>query len=137
MVESRERIVELLSKHGLDKNIAKITVFLSGVQEVTSRDINITADLRQPQVSLIMKELRELGWVQERELRRNKNGRPKKGYKLVVELKEIVSNLIQKRRDGLSKLEEEFSRVGKACRIRLDLRENVLGSCVESIKVHS
>jgi predicted transcriptional regulator len=45
----RDRIVKLLSKAGLNKNIAKVVTFLSEVREATSREIELAADLRQPE----------------------------------------------------------------------------------------
>jgi predicted transcriptional regulator len=108
-MENRERVSELISKAGLNKNIAKIVVFLSEVKEAVSRDIELVADLRQPQVSLAMKELRELGWIMERELSRKGKGRPKRSYKLTLELKEIVSDLIKKKREELNKIEKNLA----------------------------
>lgn len=104
-----ERVVELISKLGLNKNIAKVIVFLSSVGEAPSKEIEIAADLRQPQVSLIMKELRELGWVKERELQRSGKGRPMKSYKLMVELKAIISDVIQRKREELDKLKKALA----------------------------
>jgi predicted transcriptional regulator len=102
MISRDERMVKLLSEAGLNKNIAKIVVFLAKAKESLSRDIEIGADLRQPQVSLAMKELRKLGWINERKLSRKGKGRPQKSYKLIVEFKEIVSDLIEKKRKELS-----------------------------------
>jgi predicted transcriptional regulator len=101
MATADERIAELLFKVGLNRNIAKIIVFLEKTGEALSRDIEIGADLRQPQVSVAMKELRELGWIKEKELSRKGKGRPKKSYKLAIEFKEIISDIIEKKREEL------------------------------------
>jgi len=69
-VKRNERIVELLAKTGVDAKLARIAVFLSTVPEAVSRAIEREANLRQPEVSLGMKELRELGWVDEKTLKR-------------------------------------------------------------------
>jgi predicted transcriptional regulator len=105
------KIVRLLSKLGLEKNIAKVIVFLAEVKEATSREIDLAADLRQPEVSSVMRELRELGWIAERELSKEGKGRPMKSYKLTVELKDIVSEITKRKRDELSKVKENLARL--------------------------
>ncbi|MEM0350839.1 MAG: ArsR family transcriptional regulator, partial [Archaeoglobaceae archaeon] len=59
--ETDEKVVNLLTEAGLNKNIARVVVFLSKVGEAVSRDIERAANLRQPEVSLAMKELKEWG----------------------------------------------------------------------------
>ncbi|HID42557.1 MAG TPA: ArsR family transcriptional regulator, partial [Archaeoglobaceae archaeon] len=88
--EKEEKIVRLLHEAGLNKNIAKVVVFLSKTGEALARDIERAANLRQPEVSLAMKELKEWGWVKERELKKKGKGRPLKSYKLTLDLKERV-----------------------------------------------
>jgi len=47
----------------LQKNIAPVLVFLAGIPEATSYAIERESDLRQPDVSLAMKSLKERGWI--------------------------------------------------------------------------
>ncbi len=96
--EKEQRIVSLLVEAGLNRNIAKIVVFLSRAGEAVSRDIERAANLRQPEVSLAMKDLRSWGWIKERELKKKGKGRPLKSYKLTIDLKDIVAELVEKKR---------------------------------------
>ena len=75
LTEKDEKIINLLTEAGLNKNIARVIVYLSKTEEAISRDIERSANLRQPEVSLAMKELKELGWVKERELKKKGKGR--------------------------------------------------------------
>ena len=112
--EKEERIVTLLVETGLSRSIAKIIVFLSRAGEAISRDIERAANLRQPEVSLAMKELKEWGWIKERELKRRGKGRPLKSYKLTIDLRDIVSELVEKKRkevEQLSKHLDELERL--------------------------
>jgi predicted transcriptional regulator len=109
MATTDERMAKLLSEAGLNKNIAKVVVFLAKTGKALSREIEISADLSQSQVSLVMKELRELGWINERELERKGKGRPQKSYNLVVELKDITSDLIKKKREELSMMKKNLA----------------------------
>ena len=73
-----KEFVESLVKVGLNRNISKTLVYLANVEETLSRDIEIGANLRQPEVSLVMRELRAQGWVGEREIKKEGKGRPVK-----------------------------------------------------------
>ncbi len=113
LTEKEEKIVRLLSETGLNKNIAKVVVFLSKSGEAISRDIERAANLRQPEVSLAMKELKEWGWVKERELKKKGKGRPLKSYKLTLDLKEIVSELVEKKREEINRIEKDLVELEK------------------------
>ncbi len=111
--EKEERIALLLTETGLSRSIAKIIVFLSRAGEAVSRDIERAANLRQPEVSLAMKDLKEWGWIKEKELRRKGKGRPMKSYKLTLDLKEIVSELIDKKRREIEKISKDLDELEK------------------------
>jgi len=93
-----KEFVESLVKVGLNRNISKTLVYLANVEETLSRDIEIGANLRQPEVSLVMRELRAQGWVGEREIKKEGKGRPVKCYKLSVSLTDIISTLEETKR---------------------------------------
>jgi predicted transcriptional regulator len=88
-----KEFVESLVNVGLNRNISKTLVYLANVEETLSRDIEIGANLRQPEVSLVMRELRAHGWVGEREIKKEGKGRPVKCYTLSVGLADIISSL--------------------------------------------
>jgi len=46
--------------------------------------------MRQPEVSIAMRTLRERGWVAEREIKRDGKGRPMKIYALKSTIDEII-----------------------------------------------
>ncbi len=113
LTEKEEKIVKLLTETGLNKNIAKVVVFLSKVGEAISRDIERAANLRQPEVSLAMKELKEWGWIKERELKKKGKGRPLKSYRLTKDIKEIVAELVEKKREEVKKIERDLEELEK------------------------
>ncbi|MGA2919270.1 ArsR family transcriptional regulator [Methanoregula sp.] len=91
--EKEEEFTNLLIDIGTKKNIAKVLVFLAGTPEATSRAIDRGTDLRQPEVSLAMKYLMDLGWIKCRENRSEKKGRPTKVYELAKPIHEIMSSI--------------------------------------------
>ena len=89
----RDEFASILMKIGLKRNVAKVLTYLAGVPEATSREIEIGSDLRQPEVSIAMREIRRLGWVAERDERNPGKGRPYRIYKLNRSLPDIVQYL--------------------------------------------
>ncbi len=109
--ERDEELVELLTKTGLNRNLAKVIVYLSNVDEAVSREIEMAANLRQPEVSLAMNELRQRNWIEEREIKKKGKGRPLKSYKLTVNMRDIVSDLIRQKREELEQMKKDLDRL--------------------------
>jgi len=85
--------IEILRNLNISRNVASTLVYLSSVEEATSKDLEMGSELRQPEVSIAMRELRSFGWIDEREIKKEGKGRPMKIYKLAVPLPEIVVHL--------------------------------------------
>ena len=66
--------------------------YLANTDEVTSREIEIGSNLRQPEVSTGMRTLRQNNWVEEHEVKADGKGRPMKVYKLGVPIEEIIKH---------------------------------------------
>ena len=86
-----------LTNLGIKRHVAKAAVYLIKAGYATSREIEIGADLRQPEVSIAMKELKSLGWVSEKEVKKKGKGRPLKGYSVNVNFNQIISWLEHER----------------------------------------
>ena len=89
--DKEEEFVNLLIKTGTKKIVAKMLVFLASTPEATSRTIERGTDMRQPEVSMAMKSLIELGWIKSRETPSEKKGRPTKVYTLAKPIAEIIN----------------------------------------------
>lgn len=89
----REEFASILTKIGLKRNVAKVLTYLAGVDEATSREIEIGSDLRQPEVSIAMRQIRKLDWISERDEKNPGKGRPYRIYKLNKGLPEIIDYL--------------------------------------------
>ncbi len=91
--QNEEVMANLLSNIGVKRNLAKALVYLANVNESVSRNIELGAGLRQPEVSIAMRELRERGWIDEWEQKKEGKGRPLKCYRLSVGLCDIIDSL--------------------------------------------
>jgi predicted transcriptional regulator len=89
----RDEFASILMKVGLKRNVAKVLTYLAGVAEATSREIEMGSDLRQPEVSIAMREIRKLDWISERDEKNPGKGRPYRIYKLNRSLPEIINYL--------------------------------------------
>jgi predicted transcriptional regulator len=81
-----------LQSLGLNRNAAKLITYLKEVEEGSSRDIERFTDLRQPEVSIAMGTLRDMGWISERDVKGSGKGRPSKIYALHATIEEIIEH---------------------------------------------
>lgn len=96
MSEKEYEIVELLRKLDINRTVALTLACLSCGEEITSREIEKNSNLRQPEVSIAMRYLKDNNWVDIREEKKNEGkGRPVKLYRLVTPLEHIVHNIEQ------------------------------------------
>jgi predicted transcriptional regulator len=74
------------------RNVASVITYLSNVDEATSREIERGTNLRQPEVSIAMRTLRNINWIEERDVKVDGKGRSMKVYKLSVPIGEIIKH---------------------------------------------
>lgn len=98
LTPKQEELVSLLNGIGMKRNVAKVLVFLSELPEASSREIERGTDLRQPEVSIAMRDLKENEWVTCRESKTENKGRPVKIYSIALGLAEITNILEEKKR---------------------------------------
>ena len=81
---------EGLRSLGVSRNVASLITYLKDVNEASSRDIEKVTGLRQPEVSIAMRTMRERGWISETEIKGIGKGRPQKIYALRSTIDEII-----------------------------------------------
>jgi len=90
--EDRE-FADILRSLGMDRNTAILVTYLAIAGEATSREFESGAGLRQPEVSIAMRDLREKNWVGQREVKVGGKGRPSLVYTLTTPIDEIIQSL--------------------------------------------
>lgn len=84
--------IEALLKIGFKRPVAKTLACLADGTEKNSFEIELAAELRQPEVSVALRELMQKGFVDFREVKKSSGkGRPTKLFKLVVPASEVIS----------------------------------------------
>ena len=94
MGEVEYEMVELLRSLNINRPVALTLACLSKGEEISSQCIEMVSGLRQPEVSIAMRYLRENDWVDMREEKKNQGkGRPVKLYKLTVRMEAIIDTI--------------------------------------------
>lgn len=109
--EEDNEAVQLFSELGMPKNLAKTLLYISEVKECRTKDIEQGADLRQPEVSVAMQELRKRRWVKKRDLKMKGKGRPVHIYKPATNLSEIFKTFEQEKLKEVEGVKKDLSKL--------------------------
>jgi len=92
MLDENDHIfIEMLSNLGMSRNVATTMAYLMNVDKASSREIQISTGLRQPEVSLAMGLMCNQSWVNMHSEKKPGKGRPMKVYSLAAQVDEIIS----------------------------------------------
>jgi predicted transcriptional regulator len=103
--------VETLRSLGVPRNVATLITFLANVDEASSREIEMGSDLRQPEVSIAMRTLRDNQWIEEKEIKREGKGRPMKVYSLSAGIDEIIRHFEEEKLHESAQAMESIQRL--------------------------
>ena len=68
-------------------------------------------NLRQPEVSIAMRTMRQNNWVNERDIKTEEKGRPMKVYKLSVPIEEIIKHYEEEKNNEAAKTMQAIQRL--------------------------
>jgi predicted transcriptional regulator len=107
--EKEEEIADALISLGLGRTVARTMASLNNGNEVTSIALERRTGLRQPEVSIVMRQLKEYDWINERDEKKIGKGRPCKIYSLKVGFNDIIEHLEEQQKKeidyGLASIE--------------------------------
>ena len=107
--EKDDKAVQLFADLGMPKNLAKTLMYISQVEECRSADVEQAADLRQPEVSVAMQELRRRGWAKKRDIKKKGKGRPVHLYKLTQPLPKILKSFEQEKMKQVATIKNDLT----------------------------
>ncbi len=111
--EKDDKAVQLFTELGMPKNLAKTLLYISQFDECKCADVEQGADLRQPEVSIAMQELRRRGLVKRRDLKGKGKGRPVHIYNPTTHLSEILKALEQEKLKEVESVKKDISELKK------------------------
>ena len=114
--DADREFVEVLRELGIPRNVASMITYLANVEEATSREIEIGSNLRQPEVSIAMRTLRNNNWVEEMEIKKDGKGRPMKVYRLTISLGDIIKHFEDEKRKESAKTLESIEKLKELSR---------------------
>ncbi|MHB8101386.1 MAG: transcriptional regulator [Methanosarcina sp.] len=94
MGSNEYEMIELFRKINVNRPVALTLACLAKGREISSQSIEMISGLRQPEVSISMRYLRENNWIDVREEKKSRGkGRPIKLYRLTVPMDQIISKI--------------------------------------------
>ena len=107
--EKDDKAVQLFAELGMPKNLAKTLMYISQVDECRSADVEKSANLRQPEVSIAMQELRNRGWAEVQSFKKKKGkGRPIHIYKATMPLSQVMEEIEQEKTKELEAIKDNM-----------------------------
>jgi len=103
------KAIQLFVKLGMPKNLAKTLLYVSQFDECKCADVEQGTDMRQPEVSIAMQELRRRGWIKKRDLKKKGKGRPVHIYKTTTDLSEILKAFEQEKLKEVENVKKDLS----------------------------
>src|SRR5665811_1972167 len=111
--EKDEEIADTLISLGISRNVAMTLAYMQNTKSATSIELEQSARLRQPEVSIATKELKERDWITEREEKKPGKGRPFKIYTLKVGFNKIITQLETEQKKVAVVAQEKIERLKK------------------------
>lgn len=115
--EKDEEIADAFISLGLSRNVAMTLAYLQNTNAATSLDLERAARLRQPEVSIAMRQLKERDWINEREEKKPGKGRPFKIYSVKVGFIDIIGELEKQQRKAIDMTHEKIERLRELGRL--------------------
>ncbi|UCC92222.1 MAG: MarR family transcriptional regulator [Thermoplasmata archaeon] len=104
--------IEALASTGMPKGIARTLAYLSSKEEwATSKDIEKATNLRQPEVSIAVRELEDKGWVERDSLKRESKGRPINIYRMSVKLDKVYTSIEATEKAKIGEVEDNLKHI--------------------------
>ena len=112
--------------------MAALITYLANANEATSREIEMGTNLRQPEVSIGMRTLRNNNWIEERDVKVDGKGRPMKIYKLGVPIGEIIKHCEEEKNNESAHAMQAIQRLKEITAKRLEGNLAVYYFCTQA-----
>ncbi len=109
--KKEEEIADALISLGMSRNAAMTLAYMQDTNSVTSIELERSTRLRQPEVSIAMKQLKERDWINESEDKKPGKGRPYKIYSLKVGFNEIIAQLEKQQKKAVNEERVKIERL--------------------------
>ena len=109
--EPINEMVEMLVNIGVEQNVASVLVALRGAGFQSSKNLQKTCKLRQPEISIAMQQLLTNDMVAVEPLKSGGRGRPRHRYSLNGEFADIIQPFIDETETHINQLANDLARL--------------------------
>ena len=109
--DTDQEFIEALRSLKVPRGVAALITYLANMSEANSREIEMGTGLRQPEVSIAMRTLRQNNWVTEHEVKAEGKGRPMKVYKLSMPIEKIIQHYEDAKNNETAKTMQAIQRL--------------------------
>ena len=113
LTESAQELVQLLVNVGANPHTARTLLYLHLHGPSTSNQLQKRCNIRQPDVSVAIGELKEMGLIQLKNTNVGAKGRPSHTYSLAVPIKQALSPFRMLGLKRLHKIQQQISRISE------------------------
>jgi predicted transcriptional regulator len=106
-----EEIADSFVSMGMSRPVARTLAYLMHVDEATSSELEKGTGLRQPEISIAAKQLKEWDWIKEREEKKPGKGRPYKVLSLKIGFNKVVGQLEKQHKTVAGEIESQIERL--------------------------
>ena len=85
--------------------------YMQNMNSATSIELERSTRLRQPEVTIAMKQLKDHDWINEREKKKSGKGRPYKIYSLKAGFIDIINHLERQQRKAVDEAHAKIERL--------------------------
>jgi predicted transcriptional regulator len=93
---------------GISRNEARTLTYLLNVDEATSSELEKGTGLRQPEISIAVKQLKEWEWIKEREKKKPGKGRPYNIFSLKIGFIKIVAQFEKQHKNVADEIQSKI-----------------------------
>ena len=108
--KDREIIDHMISL-GISRNTSRVVLFMSNTGESSSKIIENAVDLRQSEVSIVVKWLRNNGWIATKSIRKPGKGRPTQLYKMRFSMRRIIKEIEANKLKEIEDIKNEITQL--------------------------
>ena len=110
--EKDEEIADALISLGMKRSAAMTLAYMKNTNSATSLELERSARLPQPEVSVAIRQLKEHDWINELEEKKERGkGRPYKIYSLKVGFKDIIAQLEKQQKKAVDEAQAKIERL--------------------------
>ncbi len=106
-----EEIADYFISLGMSRPVARTIAYLLHVDEATSSELEKGTGLRQPEISIAAKQLKEWDWIKEREKKKPGKGRPYKVFSLKIGFNKVIGKLEKQHENVAYEIESKIERL--------------------------